>query len=588
MAEDSGTLRLDIVTEPVRRGLESAYGLFVSFGKKVQSVVSVAFSAFSDQLPLWLADLGTGLRAGFGELRNMETAITRVDALLRQTGGTAGVTREEIIDMANELQAATEYGDDVALSAQAILLQFRNIRGDVFKGVVQAAADLAATTGDSLSSAMDKLGRALNDPVRGLRLLRTEGVLFSKQEGMMIQQMVYAGDVMGAQEKILERVAGTFGGAAAAQVNTFSGRVTQVNNALGDMWRELTRALTPAFDLLLPIIQRGAEEMQVFAAWLHRWTQAAAQWAMDSWPIVEGFITQVSEAVQKLAKWVVDKMIYAWSIAETAIKNWEEASALAILGIRTAVAEVDVWLRQAWQDLTAWLTKKWDESWKDMAETTVKKVDDIIADLTRLNVGIEFNGEKIADFGFGGFRPFEEGKRKRQVLGADTPVSDEDLAELRASLGIKPGDKIDTSERDKLRDELAAAAEKFNALLQPNVDKNQAKFDKFFTDVFSLEAPGAASIGTPSDAPFVFDREKGNNAAGGFEDLFALQKRIASAAAKPPEVLAIEGQTQVIRANHRESLAALRAVQAAAGRQVEASERTTRAVEEMDTTPRAA
>lgn len=174
-----------------------------------------------------------------------EAAETKLAAVIKATGGAAGFTAKELYDYAGQLQNVTTYGDEVTISAMAMLSTFKKIKGDSFKRATVAAQDMAAAIDTiSFDSAMMQIGKALNDPIKGLGSLSRAGVQFSKSQKKMIASLQESGDILGAQKIILEELEGQFGGTAAALRKNFIPGVTAAENALGDYEEEIGFAIT--------------------------------------------------------------------------------------------------------------------------------------------------------------------------------------------------------------------------------------------------------------------------------------------------------------------------------------------------------
>ena len=116
-----------------------------------------------------------------------EQASARLGAVLEATGHAAGFNLSQIKAMAAEMQRTTIFGDELVISAQAVLATFRNIGGDTFPRTMNAAADMATVMGQDLKSAVVQLGKALNDPAVGMTLLNRSGVTFSETQKKLVK-----------------------------------------------------------------------------------------------------------------------------------------------------------------------------------------------------------------------------------------------------------------------------------------------------------------------------------------------------------------------------------------------------------------
>lgn len=178
-----------------------------------------------------------------------EEAERKLAETVRSTGMAAGFTTEELLSMASGLQNVTTFGDETIIRGQQLLLTFTNIGRDVFPRATEASLDMAETFG-SVDSAAVQLGKALNDPIKGITALQRVGVSFTESQKEQITVLQQSGDIMGAQTIILDELARQFGGQARAAADTFSGRMQQVENSVGDAYEVLGFALIPALEKL--------------------------------------------------------------------------------------------------------------------------------------------------------------------------------------------------------------------------------------------------------------------------------------------------------------------------------------------------
>ena len=175
-----------------------------------------------------------------------EQAVKAVEATLRTTGGTAGFTSKQLQKMASALQEATTSGDEEILKKVTNnLLTFGNIVGPVFERAQAAALDLSAVLGQDLQSSTIQLGKALNDPIKGITALSRVGIAFTEQQKQQIKTLIESGKVMEAQGVILQEIEHFYGEAAEAMADTTQGALDQMKNAWGDTMEAIGEAITP-------------------------------------------------------------------------------------------------------------------------------------------------------------------------------------------------------------------------------------------------------------------------------------------------------------------------------------------------------
>src|SRR4029077_15122677 len=95
------------------------------------------------------------------------------------------------------------FGDDQIQQSQNLLLTFGNIKGETFDLATALTVDLAQALGGAPKDQAMMLGKALQDPFKGLNSLGKAGLTFSSEQKKMIKTMVESGDVAGAQALII-------------------------------------------------------------------------------------------------------------------------------------------------------------------------------------------------------------------------------------------------------------------------------------------------------------------------------------------------------------------------------------------------
>jgi hypothetical protein len=216
----------------------------------------------------YLAEFGRAALAGLGAYTGFEglkklaetfidntieasKASAQLDAVLKSTGGTAGVTAEAAQALATELEGLTTYGDDAIVSAEALLLTFTRIGKDIFPQATATVLDMSTALGQDLKTSAIQLGKALNDPVLGVTALRKVGVNFSAAQVEVIKKLVATGQSAKAQTMILQELQTEFGGSAHAARETLGGAL----QALGEAWGNLFELEGPAAEGLRKSIE---------------------------------------------------------------------------------------------------------------------------------------------------------------------------------------------------------------------------------------------------------------------------------------------------------------------------------------------
>ena len=155
----------------------------------------------------------------------VQTQMLKLEAILKATGGAAGLSLSEIEDLSRDIGIGTLASVAKVRDAAGILLTFKSITGDVFKSALRLAQDLAEVGFGDLKMGATQLGKALEDPIIGLGALRRVGVSFTDAQKEMIKVLVMTGKKAEAQKIILEALNQQVGGAGVKAAKGLAGAV---------------------------------------------------------------------------------------------------------------------------------------------------------------------------------------------------------------------------------------------------------------------------------------------------------------------------------------------------------------------------
>ena len=256
------TVRIPIITVFDSKGLKQAQyqlnkvrGNFQNLGRNF----AIAGAALAGGVAL----IGKSLR----DAAESQKVFAQTEAVLKSTGTTANGTAKEIQNLASSLQKSTAFNDEAILSGANLLLTFKNIQNqagannDIFDQTVKASLDVARAMGTDASGEAIRLGKALNDPIRGIAALTRVGIQFTDQQKAQIKALVQSGDLLGAQKIILAELQSQFGGSAAAYAQTFAGQVESLNNELNDLSEEIGFMVMPAVRDMVAAFREVAPEL---------------------------------------------------------------------------------------------------------------------------------------------------------------------------------------------------------------------------------------------------------------------------------------------------------------------------------------
>ncbi|QHL87398.1 hypothetical protein GU926_08105 [Nibribacter ruber] len=196
---------------------------------------------------------------------------SQLEAGLKSTAYAAGITKAEIEALAEERMGKTLFDDDATKGAATLLLTFTEIKKGVFEEALPAIQDMAQKmAGDGpadLKGASIQVGKALNDPIKGITALSKVGVSFTADQKEMIKGMVETGDKAGAQRMILAELNKEFGGSAEA-ARKAGGGWASLQMTLGELQETLggfvQNGLNKASDFLGQVMEKSEPVVAIF------------------------------------------------------------------------------------------------------------------------------------------------------------------------------------------------------------------------------------------------------------------------------------------------------------------------------------
>lgn len=243
-----------------------------------------------------IAALGAGLTFSVKAAADAEKVTAQLDAVLRSTGGGAGVTASAVTKLSDELSRLTPFEDEAITSAQSMLLTFTNIGSNIFPQATETILNMSTALGQDLQSSAIQVGKALNDPIMGVTALRRVGVQLSDQQEQAVKDFMAVNDIASAQAVILGELETQFGGSARAAGQTFAGQLTILQTQLGNVAEEIGVQLLP---ILLDLVRE-------FSAFLN--SDEGRQWMTDmmtAMRAVAGFMTNdLIPAIKQVVQWI--------------------------------------------------------------------------------------------------------------------------------------------------------------------------------------------------------------------------------------------------------------------------------------------
>ena len=316
--------------------------------------------------------LGTAAVIGFGKAsvqaaEDAAKSTARLDAVFAAMGDTTGEASKQAQDYASKLSKQIGVEDDVIMAGQAVLATFGNVSNatgraaGIFDRATAAAADLAAAGFGTLESNRVQLGKALNDPVKGLTALAKSGVTFTEQQKEQIAAMQQSGDLLGAQNVVLSAIEGQVKGTAAA---TATG-TDKMKVAYGELQESVGTKLLPVIQTLSifladnmdKLIPLGAAILAVVGAIkLYELGAKAVKVAQAAWNVVQVVFNAVMSAnPHGLVVIAIAALVAAVILAYNKVGWFRAFVDGAMRGVVTALN----WIRDAAAGVFNWISSHW-------------------------------------------------------------------------------------------------------------------------------------------------------------------------------------------------------------------------------------
>jgi hypothetical protein len=397
--------------DSVRETGEGADETWKKVGETLEAVVTTLRTKWDEFLG-WVTsafeDLWADIKEGTKAFIDTQAQVLRLSQTMRSLRSDTGFTIDQLERMNLALQKISVNGAEAVRNAQLALMQFKNVKGDVFANALKAAADLGAVTGRDLASAAEHLGRMLENPIKGLEDLVDEGVKFTKVQRNMIMQMIRANNVLGLQRAILSKLSELYGRFATEQANTLKGQLQRLDNAFQRIYETLGSLLVPTLnsrliplfekvgkvvaylvdrfgksgDMLGRVFDRGLEiaEKALYAlldagARVFSFLQAASKDWAAAWSVAWAFtkvaaLSALASTLEALVAWSrlamdAGKPFFVWAAAQ-----WKAFAKSAVAGMKLVVGVFDA----GWRAIQDAAKAVWDSIGETVVDWSLKTI----------------------------------------------------------------------------------------------------------------------------------------------------------------------------------------------------------------------
>jgi hypothetical protein len=203
-----------------------------------------------------VAGVGFAIKSAWSAAEESAKIGRETERVLQTTGATAWTSADQVSALAQSISEVTGADDELIQSGANLLLTFTNVTNQVGKGndifdqATQLALDMSVALGTDMSSASIQLGKALNNPIKGITALSRAGVSFTEAQKDQITTLTESGNLLEAQKIILGELSKEFGGAAEAAATPLDKLKVKIGNLQESIGNALIPIVGHAADIL--------------------------------------------------------------------------------------------------------------------------------------------------------------------------------------------------------------------------------------------------------------------------------------------------------------------------------------------------
>jgi hypothetical protein len=223
-------------------GIAAVQGPLGPFAGRLNALGAIIGRVTFSMLIFTAATAGTLLvmKKMVAAVSNSERQFGKLTAILKATGGAAGLTLSDIEDLSQKIGIETLASVQGVRDAAGIMLTFKSITGDTFREALTLAQDLAEVGFGDLKTASTQLGKALEDPIAGLGALKRVGVSFTDQQKETIRVLTMTGRKAEAQTIILKALKEQLGESGPEAAKGFAGAVDSLGERFNIFFEQAT------------------------------------------------------------------------------------------------------------------------------------------------------------------------------------------------------------------------------------------------------------------------------------------------------------------------------------------------------------
>jgi hypothetical protein len=243
-------------------------------------------------------------------------ASAQLDASLRSTANAANLNRDALDKQSEALMRKSLFDDDAITGSQSLLATFVNVKDTIYMDAIPAIVDMSTKLGKDLLGTTTQVGKALQDPIKGMNALHKSGVDFSDSQKATIKSMVDMNNIAGAQSIILQELQKEYGGSALAASEAGTGPMVVLQHIFGNVREEIGGMVMALVIDLKPALVSLIDGLS-----------SAVHWVKENGSTIKALV--YGFGVFRVAMITVVPLIEGFTIATTAMAVAEGTAAIA-------------------------------------------------------------------------------------------------------------------------------------------------------------------------------------------------------------------------------------------------------------------
>jgi hypothetical protein len=236
VVDDKGTAKITGFAGSVQTEMKKAESHVKSFSDQTRNALQVLAGFFAGGAVL------SGIRSVTTAFMEQERAVNKMSTAMKNQGDFSRAGLKDLEDYASQLQEITTVGDEAALGIMANMKTYGMLNEEV-KRAAQSAIDFASAKreeGMTIEQASELIGKAYMGQTDRL-----------KRYGIVIDENLKGSAKF---EAVLKQLNERFGGAAAAELETYEGAWKKLGNTWGEVKEDLGAIILDLGETLRPAL----------------------------------------------------------------------------------------------------------------------------------------------------------------------------------------------------------------------------------------------------------------------------------------------------------------------------------------------